>query len=133
MRLCPRTWCALLYWGEVSGWALLLASITHRPRCSVLRELSKITNLVSACQPLRLNFFEAFSGSQLPSAVTTAQTSKTSVRPEIESRSSKLLFPSALALGGIAVAWVCGSRLLLSSYTAVKRLDCAPACHQRSL
>jgi len=75
----------------------------------------------------------------------TAQDIKTAVHPVDEARSSELLRPSNIALvadpfgfrsGGVAVAWVCGSRLLLtreaSSYTAVKRLDCAPACHPRS-
>ncbi len=67
---------------------------THRPRCSVLRELFKTTDLGSACQPdasvfLRLLF----------RSTATAQNVKTPGRLQIESRSPKLLVPFGLRLG----------------------------------
>ncbi len=76
-----------MYWG-VSGdwfWAFTQTLCAHRPRCSVLRELSETIEISVACQPGSSTFFEAFETTQ------TALNVKTTGRPEIESRSPKLL------------------------------------------
>ena len=62
------------------------------------------------------------------SQAATAQNIKTTVRLDIEARSSKLLNPFGFRLG-ICCSGLGLVRLAYSTYTVVKRLDCAPACH----
>jgi hypothetical protein len=100
-----------------------------------LRELSNLIEVRIACQHL---FFESLSKRfegiyrRLMLKAATAQNIKTSERLKIEARSSKLLIPFGLRLG-ICCSGLGLVRSAYSSYTAFKRLDCAPACHHHLL
>jgi hypothetical protein len=87
--LCPRTRLRCDELGSVRVYIL-----THRPRCSILRELIEIINLESTCQPRSTDYRRI-----QPTNHNSTKSPKHLDDSNIEPRSSKLLIPFGLRLG----------------------------------
>jgi hypothetical protein len=115
------------------------ASEPLRPtRCSVLRELSKSIEVRFDCQPLFSKSLSALRSRRLKSG-NSAICQNNHATQAFESEALRLLNATKIRIYPVlrlAVAWVWGGWLTGFANpgaltTAVKRLDCAPACRQR--